>query len=433
MQSLQQQTAAAHEKFLATQEQAHRAFQQLLESQHRLVSNSLDRSQPVQQQLPSQPRVEATRPISIAPLQTHQAPPVRQPQAAPIVEPSKPNTQPISFAESAPTPKASGVVHGDARSRIAPVVQEIVCEKTGYPLEMITLEMDIEADLGIDSIKRVEIISAIEERLPGLPTIKPEHMGSLRTLGQIVDFMSGGVADAPLLSTPQPAISPKIVGTPRAEPVAATSALTTDAFGQTLLSVVAERTGYPPDMLSLDMDMEADLGIDSIKRVEILAGVEAQTPDLPPVKPEFMGSLRTLRQVVEYYLSQSPVATATAPSREQVSSTSVAPREIKAESQNSVLLNRGVLVAVETQPPRDRPLNIASDGEIWVTDDGEGLSAAIIDECISAGIAARLVNLSEVSGRTKRSGVVGLIIVAPVATSGAMAAASRPMFSCARR
>jgi len=37
-----------------------------------------------------------------------------------------------------------------------------------------------------------------------------------------------------------------------------------------LLKIVSERTGYPSEMLNLDLDLEADLGIDSIKRVEIL-------------------------------------------------------------------------------------------------------------------------------------------------------------------
>ena len=32
---------------------------------------------------------------------------------------------------------------------------------------------------------------------------------------------------------------------------------------------MSERTGYPADMLGLDADLEGDLGIDSIKRVEI--------------------------------------------------------------------------------------------------------------------------------------------------------------------
>src|SRR5207237_3809030 len=37
-----------------------------------------------------------------------------------------------------------------------------------------------------------------------------------------------------------------------------------------VLAVVSERTGYPTDMLDTDLDLEADLSIDSIKRTEIL-------------------------------------------------------------------------------------------------------------------------------------------------------------------
>ena len=45
--------------------------------------------------------------------------------------------------------------------------------------------------------------------------------------------------------------------------------LTHEQIEARLLDVVSERTGYPTDMLSLDADLEGDLGIDSIKRVEI--------------------------------------------------------------------------------------------------------------------------------------------------------------------
>jgi hypothetical protein len=46
--------------------------------------------------------------------------------------------------------------------------------------------------LGIDSIKRVEILSAFEERVPGLPPVSPETMGTLKTLGQIITHLEGG-------------------------------------------------------------------------------------------------------------------------------------------------------------------------------------------------------------------------------------------------
>ena len=41
-----------------------------------------------------------------------------------------------------------------------------------------------------------------------------------------------------------------------------------------LLQIVSERTGYPTEMLDLDLNIEADLGIDSIKRVEILGAFQ---------------------------------------------------------------------------------------------------------------------------------------------------------------
>jgi NAD(P)-dependent dehydrogenase (short-subunit alcohol dehydrogenase family) len=53
------------------------------------------------------------------------------------------------------------------------------------------MDMDIEADLGIDSIKRVEILSTLEENIPGLPTVSPEIMGSMKTLGQVAEYLSG--------------------------------------------------------------------------------------------------------------------------------------------------------------------------------------------------------------------------------------------------
>src|SRR5262245_47274555 len=55
-----------------------------------------------------------------------------------------------------------------------------------------------------------------------------------------------------------------------------------------LLDLLSERTGYPKEALSIDLDLEADLGVDSIKRVEILGtlaeslgeGTDGKPPNL---------------------------------------------------------------------------------------------------------------------------------------------------------
>ena len=40
-----------------------------------------------------------------------------------------------------------------------------------------------------------------------------------------------------------------------------------------VLALVAEKTGYPPDMLDLDLDLEADLGVDTVKQAETFAAI----------------------------------------------------------------------------------------------------------------------------------------------------------------
>ena len=74
---------------------------------------------------------------------------------------------------------------------------EVVGEKTGYPADMLELDMDIEADLGIDSIKRVEIMGVLQERLGETVAAGPEQLGELRTLRHIVDFMAEAAGSAP--------------------------------------------------------------------------------------------------------------------------------------------------------------------------------------------------------------------------------------------
>ena len=50
--------------------------------------------------------------------------------------------------------------------------------------------MDMETDLGIDSIKRVEILGVMQELYPGMPSVNPEDLAELRTLAQIVAYIS---------------------------------------------------------------------------------------------------------------------------------------------------------------------------------------------------------------------------------------------------
>jgi acyl carrier protein len=85
---------------------------------------------------------------------------------------------------------------------LLPQVLEIVAEKTGYPMEMIQPSMDLESELGIDSIKRVEILAAMRDRVPGLPEADPAQLSKLRTLDEIVRFYEPNGGDRRAAETP---------------------------------------------------------------------------------------------------------------------------------------------------------------------------------------------------------------------------------------
>jgi acyl transferase domain-containing protein len=75
------------------------------------------------------------------------------------------------------------------------VLVELVSERTGYPADSIGLTLDLEADLGIDSIKRVEIIGALRQRAPESENVNLDQLTRLRTLEQILAALRAGAPE----------------------------------------------------------------------------------------------------------------------------------------------------------------------------------------------------------------------------------------------
>ena len=81
------------------------------------------------------------------------------------------------------------------------------------------------------------------------------------------------------------------------------------AFNSRIVAIISEKTGYPEDMLDLDMDLEADLGIDSIKKVEIFSELSEDLPaELKEASDdassaeviEELGSLKTIAEITKF-------------------------------------------------------------------------------------------------------------------------------------
>jgi len=325
-----------HEQFLQLQMEANRVYERMMfddvEFDYELPNN-----QPPARGLAAQAPAGLAQPVAsyappvvpqapvpapaiqaalVPPVPTHPAPPVVNKAATPtpprvptppVSSPSLPQVashteknsmlssmfekaQPVAAPKpvSAPAPTSSAPA---ANNAIGEFLLDTIADKTGFPREMLESNMDLENDLAVDSIRRVEILGAIQEEFPSAPVIGPSQMGVLKTIGDITGFLSGSDSQQAAVSTLAPVAT---------RPAPEASGSSKSALADFLMEVVADKTGFPMEMLTMDMDMENDLAVDSIRRVEILGAVQEKFPDAPQIGPSQMGVLNTLGDIVSY-------------------------------------------------------------------------------------------------------------------------------------
>jgi acyl transferase domain-containing protein len=226
-------------------------------------------------------------------------------------------------------------------------------------------------------------------------------------------------ASAALPPMPLPVPAPVSVLPPApiapSAPVAAVAATTPDVavaapaapaasaldFSTLLVNVAAERTGYTPDMLDLDAGVEADLGIDSIKRVEILATLRKQCSEDDQAKlSKVMDTLtraRTLREIstaMTAAVGAGAGVTAPAPA---AASTAIpqplsptpapvaAPAQARTAREEVEALPRVVFEVVDAPAVKPDAPARGSAGITLVTDDGGGLASEVCARLNAAG------------------------------------------------
>ena len=135
--------------------------------------------------------------------------------------PSVPAPRPAVVAAEIEPAEVSQVRLGPEEIRA--VVLSVIGSRTGYPIEMLAEDLDLEADLSIDSIKRTEIIGELGERVgltsrgTGQAEAIVERLARIKTIGEIVTWICCHLGTPALSAQIQP------VGQPNAQ-VAAESA-----------------------------------------------------------------------------------------------------------------------------------------------------------------------------------------------------------------
>ncbi|MCM2292383.1 SDR family NAD(P)-dependent oxidoreductase [Allorhizobium sp. BGMRC 0089] len=256
------------------------------------------------------PAVATQPPVSAPPLQA----PSAHGQAHGQVQVQAQGQAQGAGLRQAPVAPILPVTTGFSLPAIHELVIETAVEVTGYPADMLALDQDIEAELGIDSIKRLELLEKLDRKLEGKAGAKLQDavadITRLRTLQGWISVLGELLSG----STVEHASPASVV----AASVRDSIGLSAEAVLKLVIETAVDVTGYPADMLDLEQDIEAELGIDSIKRLELLEKLDRKLEGKAGAKLQDavadITRLRTLQgwiTVLSDMLSMSDPATTT--------------------------------------------------------------------------------------------------------------------------
>ncbi len=374
---------------------------------------------------PSAPMANVSSPVVIpVPSPVIQTPPLGLSQAAAQPAPATPVHAPPVQAASIDVP---------ATAEVEQILIDFVVEQTGYPAEIVELDADLEADLGIDSIKKAQLLGELRELFPqamaSMQSAKSgttndvraqgNRLASLRTLRDFVNllasrpsntFANSSAATAstaimaapivqPVTQVPTPVVQsnsqttyspitpvatatqiapPPVAQTPpitSTQPTTNTQpAISRKSLEQFVVDFVVEQTGYPAEIVELDADLEADLGIDSIKKAQLLGELRETfalklggTNDASGTQAKSksgLDQLRTLNQILDLLAAQvgcvndAPAPNEVVPAIETVAHQNAAPEVSVAPVASPASVQAVSVVEVATVATVAQPLQV---------------------------------------------------------------------------
>jgi malonyl CoA-acyl carrier protein transacylase len=245
----------------------------------------------------------------------------------------------------AKTKAASGTTNAPQK-----IVQSIIClisEKTGYPTEMIEPNMHLEEDLGIDTVKSAELFGILREQ-HNLPREEGVRIQDYYSVNKIAEYIASRIATPGEVSA-NVSVTKQIAksgGLKAADTVSPKTNIVKD-----IIELIAEKTGYPPDMIEPDMELEEDLGIDTVKQAEIFGQLRTQY-DLPREEGIRIQDYSTVTKIAQYVSSRLQKAEAEGKGSEQA---------IETQEDDAIAeapLQRRILEIVNAPLPPSKPLDL---------------------------------------------------------------------------
>ena len=288
---------------------------------------------------PSLPAAQATSTPPVARAAERAMPPAPQVMSIQSLSQSAMPAAPAAAPTvSAPAPaEAQSAAAADMASRpgrvtepepTAPVLDPVVAQvlsivaaKTGYPTDMLDLDLDLEADLGVDTVKQAETFAGVREAF-AIPFQESLSLRDYPTLNHVIGFVYRMRPDLAIQTagTPEqekhraaetgPTQAPLAEAAPGSQAAGPANDQSSGGTGDDVvraqvLAIVAEKTGYPTDMLDLDLDLEADLGVDTVKQAETFAAV-SEAFAIPFQESLSLRDYPTLNHVIGFVYKMRP-------------------------------------------------------------------------------------------------------------------------------
>ncbi len=185
-----------------------------------------------------------------------------------------------------------------------------------------------------------------------------------------------------------------------------------------LLAIVEEKTGYPRDMVGLDQSLESDLGIDSIKRIEVVGAMLQALPDrYREALSESRSKLNTQATLNGMLSMMSAV---------QSEGATTVPFDVAgADTQAAQSLPSRHVIVAQAEPITASALRQIGPGHFLITEDGLGLASLLAGLLAGRGCTAAIVP-QEVLGseallgrwvaerRSEFAALAGVIHLAPI-------------------
>ncbi|MBR6435655.1 MAG: hypothetical protein IKS45_04050, partial [Thermoguttaceae bacterium] len=152
-------------------------------------------------------------------------------------------------------PAASAPAVNVSKEELEGALIAFVVEQTGYPDEMVEMDADLEGDLGIDSIKKAQLMGELNEKYHFVDVSAPADsdmsLDDFPTLASIRDYLlgkSGEAGSAPVEKKEvkpepkvEPASEPKPAPAPAPKSTGAAPAVSKEEHESALVSFVVEQ------------------------------------------------------------------------------------------------------------------------------------------------------------------------------------------------